>query len=186
MAGVLACGWLLWGSPGAAAHQDLEGDDRAAALRTFTEGVERYAALRARYAVPLPPFDPASDPWSLKLSRHFLAAAIRTARRTAGLGDIFTPPVARMFHDDIGSAIYALDVEGLVDEGVVTRDFTIDLIVNEPLPAWAMETVPDTLLARLPPLPPAIEYRIVGESLVLWDADAEILIDALPDVLVIP
>jgi hypothetical protein len=32
----------------------------------------------------------------------------------------------------------------------------------------------------LPPLVPAVEYRIVDGALILWDTRAEIVIDALP------
>lgn len=54
----------------------------------------------------------------------------------------------------------------------------VDLVVNEPVPIWAIQEVPDAL-RRLPSLPDAIEYRIVDGSLILWDTHAEILIDAL-------
>ena len=185
--GALACAWLLWGLPRAAATgQDPGAEEKAAALRTFTEGVERYAALRARYEAPLPPFDARRDPWSLKLSRQFLASAIRTARHGAAPGEIFTPRVAALFRAAIADAVYAIDIEGLVDEELDAVDGLVDLAVNEPVPAWALQDPPGTLLAQLPSLPPAIEYRLVGGALILWDAHAEILIDALPGALVVP
>lgn len=185
--GALTCTSLLWGMPRAAAiGQDPWAVERAAALRTFTEGIERYAALRARYATPLPSFDARRDPWSLKLSRHFLASALRTARHQAAVGDIFTPPVAALFRAAIAEAVYDIDIEGLVDEELGAADVVVDLVVNEPVPAWALQDPPGTLLARLPPLPPAIEYRLVGGSLILWDVHAEILIDALPGALIVP
>jgi hypothetical protein len=181
--GALACAGLLWGLPrAAAAGQDRGAAEDAAALRTFTEGVERYAALRARYAAPLPPFDERRDPWSLKLSRHFLASAIRTARHGAARGDIFTPPVAALFRATIAEAVYAIDIEGLVDDEAEAAD----LAVNEPVPVWALQDPPGALLAQLPSLPSAIEYRLVGGTLILWDADAEILIDALPRAVIVP
>lgn len=185
--GALACVWILAGSPSAAAReQNPEASDRAAALRTFVEGIEQYAALRARYEVPLPRFDGRRDPWSLQLSRLFLASAIRTARHQAKLGDVFTPPVAAMFRALVAEAVYEIDIEGLVDEGFEAPDSLVDLTVNEPVPGWAMEELPDALLARLPTLPDAIEYRLVTDALMLWDAHAEILIDALPGALAVP
>lgn len=89
-----------------------------------------------------------------------------------------------MLREDIGEAIHELDIEGLLDE-----DFDIalvDLVVTERVPRWAMRPVADVLLERLPPLPGAIEYRLVGDALILWDVHAEILIDALPRALVLP
>jgi hypothetical protein len=148
----------------------LAAQDRSAALQVFAAGVERYAALRARHEAPLPSFDARRDPWSLHLSRLFLASAIRAARHTARPGDIFTPQVAQVFYADIGQAA---DEDGAGEP-------LVDLIVNEPIPGWAMEPVPGALAARLPALPEAIEYRRVGHALVLWDAHAAILIDVLP------
>lgn len=177
----LACVWLVAGWPGAAAlPQGPDGIDRATVLQTFTERTERYVRLRARFEEPLPSFDPRRDPWSLMLTRRYLASAIRTARSHARQGDIFTPPVVAMFRDVIAQAIYEVDIEGLVDGDLEDDELVVDLTVNEPIPAWAMEAVPDLLLYRLPSLPAAIEYRIVSGALILWDAHAEILIDALP------
>ena len=153
--------------------------DRSAALQAFSVEVERYAALRARYEAPLPPFDTRRDPWSLHLSRLFLASAMRTARRTAAPGDIFTPPVASLFRADIGAAVREAGIEALVDDEEPGEPL-VDLTVNERIPDWAMRPLAGALAARLPALPEAIEYRLAGDALVLWDAHAEILIDALP------
>jgi hypothetical protein len=146
----------------------------------FTQGISRYVALRARFEEPLPSFDARRSPWSLMLTRRYLASAIRTARAHAHIGDILTPSVAAMFRTLITDTIYEIDIEGLGDGDLEAEDELVDLAVNEPLPAWSMAAVPEALLTRLPNLPDAIEYRVVGGSLVLWDSHAEILIDALP------
>lgn len=172
----LACAWLVTTSPGAAAFVQAPGD-RASAVRTFTERIERYERLRGRLEAPLPPFDARRDGWSLMLTRRYLASAIRTARAHARLGEVFGPPAGEMFRTVIAEAIYEIDIEGLVDEPLAVP---VDLIVNEPVPPWALQAVPDILLERLPALPSAIEYRMGSGALVLWDVHAEILIDALP------
>jgi hypothetical protein len=183
----LTCAWLLIGGAGwAAAAQDgsVPLDE---GRRMFDAGMARYAALRARLEEPLPSFDdPRRDPWALLLSRRYLASAIRTARRDARPGSIFTPAAALLFRETIARAVYEIDIEGLVDVLPGEGAFALDLAVNEPIPAWALATVPAALVERLPPLPAAIEYRIAGGALVLWDTDAEILIDALPDSFVAP
>jgi hypothetical protein len=148
---------------------------RAAALRVFSERVDRYVWLRAKCEDPLPSFDLRRDPWSLLLTRRYLASAIRTARTQARAGDIFSPPVADLFRVTIREAIYERDIEGVVKDETV-----VDLIVNEPIPDWALSPVPGALLEMLPPLPDAIEYRMVGGALILWDMHAQILIDGLP------
>ena len=46
---------------------------------------------------------------------------------------------------------------------------------NAPLP-----TVPPNLLANLPQLPEDLEYRIVGNALMLRDVHANLVIDFIP------
>jgi hypothetical protein len=75
--------------------------------------------------------------------------------------------------------VSTVEIEGLVGGDFEAGDAPVDLVVNEPVPGWAMDDVPVALLARLPSLPEAVEYRVVGGSLVLWDSHAEILVDAL-------
>jgi len=43
--------------------------------------------------------------------------------------------------------------------------------------------MPGQLLARLPPLPPELQYRILGNSVLLIDERAQTVVDVLPDVL---
>lgn len=178
----LACAVLFAGWQGAAAlPQERGGGGDAAAMREFTQRIARYVGLRARFEEPLPAFDdPRRDEWSVMLTRRYLASAIRTARGRVGMGDIFMAPVEAMFRKTITDAIYTADIEGLVGGDLGAEGAPVDLAVNEPVPVWAMTEVPEGLLARLPALPQAIEYRVVGGSLILWDSRAEILVDALP------
>jgi hypothetical protein len=178
----LVCTCLVPPSSSRAAAFQQAPDDRASAVRIFTERIERYERLRARLEEPLPPFDERRDGWSLLLTRRYLASAIRAARAHAQPGDIFGLPVDLMFRDVIAGAIYRADIEGLVDD---EPEVAVDLTVNEPVPPWALEPVPPALIERLPALPSAIEYRIVGGALVLWDTRAHILIDALPSAFIV-
>jgi hypothetical protein len=183
--GVAACAWMLAFQSAAVSAQAPDTSDRGVALQAFHDNVERYARLRARLEEPLPSFDERRDPWSLKLTRLFLASAIRSAPARPRPGDVFTAPVARMFRQVIGEAIYETDIEGVADEGLDVDDFVIDLRVLEPVPRWSLRPPPELLLKRLPELPPGIDYELVGDALILWDSHAEILIDALPGALVI-
>ena len=174
-----ACACLFTALSAAAALQATDAIDDAVPM--FNARVERYVRLRARLEDPLPSFDQRRDPWSLMLTRRYLASAIRTARLSAHQADIFTPPVAQLFRGLIADAIYDVDIEGLVDEDREAAGFVVDVVVNEPVPAWALQDVPDALRGRLPALPDAIEYRVVDGNLILWDTHAEIVIDALPN-----
>ena len=178
-----AAAWLLIGTAAAGVQQAGAPPD---ALRAFESELARYVSLRARFEERLPAFDdPSRDRWTLLLMRRYLGSAIRAARRDAQPGCIFGP-AALLVRKTIAEGLYEVDIEGLV-EGLLGEDeFALDLVLNEPVPSWAMAPVPAALLERLPPLPPAIEYRIAGGALILWDTDAEILVDALPDAFVAP
>ena len=170
IAGAFLGAWLVAGCPGAEALSQAPADvERAEAHRVFNQRLGLYVAMRARLEEPLPAFDERRDPRSLMLTRRYLAAAIRTARAKAGQGDIFTPRVAAIFRVTV------------LENPIGGRGVLVDLVVNEPVPGWAMTKAPAALVAVLPVLPDAIEYCLVNGALILWDVHAEILIDWLED-----
>ena len=58
------------------------------------------------------------------------------------------------------------------------------LEVNADYPEGAsLPTMPPNVLAILPPLPEALEYRIVDEHLIMRDRDANIVVDYLFNVM---
>jgi hypothetical protein len=180
---VAAAALLLIGTAAAGVPQ---GGAPAEALRAFESGLAHYTTLRARFEERLPSFDDSRrDGWARLLMRRYLASAIRAARREAQPGCIFGP-VALLVRQTIAEAVYEVDIEGLVDGAGDEDEFALDLVLNEPVPSWAMASVPAALLERLPPLPAAVEYRLAGGALILWDTDAEIIVDALPDAFVAP
>jgi hypothetical protein len=166
-------------APGRVQAQGIESQRslQANALRRYTTQLEDYALMRAGLEGPLTPFDSSRHTaWSLHLQRLYLASAIRHARRGQMLGTILTPVVADALRRRISAAASAVDEEGSVADLAVEG---VKLAINEPVPEWAMRALPAALIAQLPALPEAIEYRLVGDTLILWDVHAEILIDAL-------
>ena len=175
---LVGAGLLVWLTPAAAFCQE-PGD--AAALAVFTSRLDAYARLRGRLEEPLPSFDERRSSFSVLLARRYLASALRSARGGARPGCLFGPPVEPVLRRRIIERIYAVDVEGL--SGWDT-EADVDVAIGEPLPAWAALPLPASLGEALPALPPAIEYRMAGGALVLWDAHAEIVIDLLPQAFV--
>ena len=54
--------------------------------------------------------------------------------------------------------------------------------VNQLYPTtYPLATFPATLLPILPPLPEALEYRIVQNYLVLRDIEANVILDVMPN-----
>jgi hypothetical protein len=142
-------------------------------MRQFHERVESYAALHRRLAPP-PPAATSTDPIGKLLSRNYLAAAIRGARRYAQQGEIFTPDVATLLRWALADSIGERDGE----------TFLRALNGGEPI-ARGMHPyrIPQEVRLGLPPIPPELDYRIAAHDLVLWDIYAGVVVDFVPDVL---
>ncbi len=55
--------------------------------------------------------------------------------------------------------------------------------MNEPYPDGVPHTtLPPTLLLKFPQLPDQVAYRIVVRDLILLDAEANLVIDRIPDI----
>src|SRR5262249_33295166 len=122
----------------------------------------------------------------IQTHQEMLAAKIQEARKDAKPGDIFTPESKKAFRGEIDRA-YSGERAKTIDRTIVQGEpVKLDLYVNKPYPEkLPLTTVPPTLLQRFPKLPKRIEYRIVGEDLVLEDTESHLVIDifsgALPN-----
>jgi hypothetical protein len=156
--------------------------DSANALGVFHERINAYATLHRDVASHFLPLVPSEDPHTFLATQSALASAIRAARPTARQGDIFIPAVATVFRQTIGYAVCGRDVEAMLhdDEEPPALDRG-RLHVLDPYPTWATHAVPAILLQRLPSLPEGIMYRLVDPDLLLWDADANLIVDILSD-----
>ena len=158
--------------------------DADAATRTFHERVDSYAALHHRLAPP-PPAMTSTDPISKLLSRNYLAAAIRGARRYAQQGEIFTPEVAMLFRWSLADSIGERDAETFLRElnGGEPMPRGMHPDVNEPYTMTPLYRIPQEVRLGLPPIPPELDYRIAAHDLVLWDIYAGVVVDFVPDAL---
>ena len=175
---VVLCGSVI----GDARPQNPAGT-RADALGVFDERLAAYAGLHQRLEVSLAPMTPTNDMRSIFLAREFLAPAIRTARPNARQGDVFAPAVADVLRAVIGEALEGVDREALLRDLYLEDEVPpgYQPRVYDPYPRWATHEMPVVILHRLPPLPKEIVYRLIDHALVLWDVDANLIIDVLPD-----
>ena len=157
--------------------------DADAAMRQFQERVESYAALHRRFAPP-PAAIASTDPLSKLLSRSYLAAALRSARRFAQQGEIFTPDVATLFRWALADSIGERDGEAFLVElnGGEPMPRGMHPDVNEPYTMTPLYRLPQEVRLGLPPLPAELDYRIAAHDLVLWDIYAGVVVDFIPNV----
>jgi hypothetical protein len=185
MKGLLSCAIVataLAAGIGAAAPDAAGGRD---GLQVFAERITAYAELHHRLDALFPPWEPSSDMRLIDRRRAYLASAIRRERPHARQGDIFEPSAAAAVRGIIAGALGGVDVElllrGLYEECEMPAGYRPQ--VNAGYPHWATHEVPSVLLDALPPLPAGILYRLIDHDLLLWDVDANLIIDVLPDAL---
>jgi hypothetical protein len=96
-------------------------------------------------------------------------------------GDIFTPEVAptirKVIRDDFARRTPHERAAALQE--VPTG---LGLKVNDEYPkSIPLATVPPKLIAAMPPLPDALEYRFAGRRLILHDTLTNLIVDILED-----
>jgi hypothetical protein len=161
--------------------------DADAALRVFHERVESYAALHRRLTPPSSAMT-STDPLSKLLTRQYLASAVRSSRRYAQQGEIFSPEIATLFRWMLADSIGELDGESFLTtlNGSVPVPRGLHPTVNETYTMAPLYRLPTDVQLGLPKLPAELDYRIAAHDLVLWDIYAGIVVDFVPDVVTSP
>lgn len=168
-------------APSAAGQKDAAATDEAAAMAQFQAAIAKYMALRQRLRNEIAGPVPNSTAPELTRASDALAAAIQRARRGAREGNIFLVPVTvvvkRRVDDVIRRDNLVPVLADIDDEAPTVKTPAIHLRFPA---ASQMATMPPSLLAALPELPKELEYRIVGNYLVLRDVDAALILDYIP------
>jgi hypothetical protein len=186
---------LLSGAGGAAAQtpQPTPGIKTAPIIQdlvttqAFTARVEDYAAMHRLLEGPMTMVRPTRNMEEVYAAVRALGYRIRQARTDARQGDIITPDAARLFRRSIATCLTPEEWAAIFAENDEEADEmplgpVPPLRVNMEWPVQALfNFVPPQLLRVLPPLPPELQYRIIGRSLVLWDNHANLIIDFLPN-----
>jgi hypothetical protein len=144
----------------------------------FETNIDDYVTLRGRAGTA----GATSDAGETFRRERSLGRAIQWARLGVEQGNIFrgesVADVRRIIARDLAlrspgdRAALAVDVTAMAPR------------VNELYPrALPLPTFPPLLLAALPALPDGLEYRFMGDALIIRDVDANLIVDYLPDVL---
>jgi hypothetical protein len=153
-----------------------------AALQHFKQNVAAYLALRDPVTAALPEQAVTPDPATLQRTIDNLAHAIRTARRHARRGDVFTTDITQRFRSIISQALrqhgitsadVLADVKEELDEGRTSGQRPI-VGINARFAWGADSAMPPEILAALPALPKGLEYTFVNRDLLLIDAEADL------------
>ena len=155
----------------------------AQVLQEFTKRIESYMDLHNRLEKKAPPLKTTDEPAKIKASQDGLAAAIRADRKGAKQGEIFTPEIAalvrRLMYPEVKGPDGAETKRAIKEDA--PKPGTVAVKVNASYPEGApLPSVPPNLLANLPKLPEDLEYRVIGDNLILRDVHANLIVDYLP------
>ena len=171
-------------TPATAASPQEKAD--ADALGTLEARIKEYLVLHQKLEDSLPKLSKESTPIEIDKHQRALGRLVREARRGAQAGDIFTPEstvvikrlMARIFGGPDGRQLRA----SIMDENPGDLKLEINGRYPDTVP---LSTVPPQVLQGLPKVPEELEYRFIGNRLILLDVRAHVIVDiiekALPD-----
>ncbi len=144
----------------------------------FDRRVQDFVQLRDTLDRDLAKLPDKATPIQIDKHQRELGAAVARSRAQAKQGDVFVPGmqtyirgvVRRVLGGPEGPRIKA----SLMDENPMQADVQINGRYPDTIP---MSTMPPDVLAALPPLGKDLEYRFVGNRLVLLDIQAHLIID---------
>ena len=171
---------------GAPAVQGASGPQNAGetqALEEFGKRIDTYLSLHKRVEATLPGRPKETTPQVIDKHQRALALLIQKERATAKRGDIISPDAERVMKSVLARIFGGPDGRQLKASIMDENPGPVKIAVNGRYPDEVpLSTVPPQVLASLPKLPEEIEYRFVGDRLVLLDVHAHVIIDYLDNV----
>ena len=164
--------------PGQASAPDQPVNADAKAVAGFLDRVNQYAALHQKLENTLPKLSKESTPELIDRHQRALGKSIQDARKDAKPGDLFTPEsqvvfkrlLARVFGGPDGAALKA----SIMDENPGVANLKVNDRYPDTVP---VSTIPPQVLEGLPKVPEEMEFRFVGNDMILMDTHAHIVAD---------
>ena len=168
---------------GAPAQAAPAGSD-AQTIAAFNQRLRAYADLHNKIEKTLPPLPKETNPTAIDKHQRALEALIREHRKTAKRGDLFAPDMERLVRRVFAQVFSG--TEGAKLKATVMDENPVDvkLAVNSRYPDEVpLSTMPPQVLAMLPKLPEDLEYRFIGNRLILLDVHAHTIADYIENAL---
>jgi len=156
----------------------------AAALATMNARLKEYVELHSKLERTLPKLPDDATPQQIDRNQRQLEQLVREARRTAKQGDLFTPEarpvIKRLLAAVFGGPTGKQLKDSIMDENPVGVSVTVNGRYPDTVP---VSTVPPQVLQTLPKLSEDMEYRFIGDRLILLDVHAHVIADFIDDAL---
>jgi hypothetical protein len=157
-------------------------------MADFGKRVDDYVALHNRLADSAGPIDETKSQAEIAARAAGLARAIVAARPNAKQGDLFTPEaasvIATLIQQEYRRRSEAVKESRETSAEEHRADGLPDFVpqVNQLFPTtYPLATFDPLLLPILPKLPEQVEYRRMSHYLMLRDAQANVIVDFMPN-----
>jgi hypothetical protein len=150
----------------------------------FLDGVRQYVELHRKLEATLPPRPEQATPAQIQAHENALAKLIVQARSRAKQGDLLPQKVRAYLRRQIGGVLRGPDGAGIRQSIMEDNPGRVQLKINARYPdGLPITTMPAPILGALPKLPEHVEYRFVGDRLVLLDVHSQLVMDYMTDAL---
>jgi hypothetical protein len=161
--------------------------EEARALATMNDRLKEYLDLHTRIERSLPRLPDDATPDQIDQNQRTFEKLMREARAGAKPGDIFTaearPVILRLLASVFGGPDGRQLKSSIQDENPVDPA-SLELTVNSRYPDTVpLATMPPEVLQTLPELAEDLEYRFIGDWLILLDTHAHLIADLIEDAL---
>jgi hypothetical protein len=156
----------------------------AQALSTMNERLGNYIDLHTKLERSLPKLPKDATPQQIDRNQRAFEALMRKARATAKPGDIFTsearPIIKRLLATVFGGPEGKELKASIMDENPTGITISVNGRYPDKVP---LSSVPPEVLQTLPKLTEDMEYRFIGDRLILLDTHAHVVADFIDDAL---
>ena len=170
--------------PAGAPAQAAQAGSDAQTIAAFNQRLKAYADLHNKIEKTLPPLPKETNPAAIDKHQRALEALIREHRKTAKRGDLFAPDMERLVRRICAQVFSGTEGARLKATVMDENPMDVKLAVNSRYPdEIPLSTMPPQVLAMLPKLPEDLEYRFIGNRLILLDVHAHTVADYIENAL---
>jgi hypothetical protein len=156
--------------------------DEAATLSAMNDRVNKYVELHRKLEADLPKLPTDATPKQIDDNQRMLEQKVREARASAKQGDLITPEARVVIRRLLATVFGGPDGKQLKASIMDETPVGVKLVVNGRYPDHVpLSTIPPQVLQTLPKLAEEMEYRFIGDALILLDVHAHVIADFIPD-----
>ncbi len=167
-----------------AAIGSTQGDADAKITAGFLDRIGAYVQVRQKLESSAPAIPKKATPEQIDQHQRALASAVRAARSAAVPGQVFGADMSALIKRRFRTLFTGSRGAGLRHEVLEEYPGPTPVSVNGRYPDRVpMSQMPAPVLEQLPSLPDDIEFRFVGDQLILFDPHAHLVVDFIKNAL---